>query len=76
MRVKNLKYFDSQPWPYPCGLMAGFTAEYESGDVKLQEEELSCGGWFRYDQMPAIPGKMSMARRLIDTWLKEKGVEL
>jgi NAD+ diphosphatase len=74
LTIKNLKYFGSQPWPYPCGLMVGFTAEYESGDVHLQKSELSKGTWFRYDQLPRIPQKLSIARRILDAWLAQYGV--
>lgn len=74
LAIKNLQYFGSQPWPYPCGLMVGFTADYESGDVHLQKSELSKGKWFRYDQLPHIPPKLSIARRIIDAWLKGYGV--
>ncbi len=69
LTIKNLHYFASQPWPYPCGLMVGFTATYQSGDIRLQRSELSRGGWFRRDNLPAIPDKMSIARQLIDDWL-------
>lgn len=69
--IKNLRYFKSQPWPYPCGLMVGFFAEYESGDVKLQDSELSKGGWFNKHNLPTIPEKLSLARMLIDKWLEE-----
>lgn len=68
LRIKNLKYFSSQPWPYPCGLMVGFTAEYDSGELHLQTSELRKGGWFRHDQLPEIPDKVSLARQLIDHW--------
>ena len=44
-------------------------ADYENGEVKIQQEELSKSGWFGRDNMPAIPGKMSIARMLIDDWL-------
>jgi NAD+ diphosphatase len=50
--------------------MVGFTAEYESGELQLQRSELSGGGWFRRDNMPEIPGPVSLARQLIDDWLK------
>ncbi len=71
LKIKNLKYFGSQPWPYPSGLMVGFNAEYLSGEIKLQDAELSSGGWFKKENMPAIPDKLSIARRLIDCWLKK-----
>lgn len=71
LQITNIRYFGSQPWPYPCGLMVGFTADYVSGDIHLQRSELSSGGWFTRDNMPPIPGKSSIARRLIDDWLKQ-----
>lgn len=69
LRIRNLRYFASQSWPYPCGLMVGFTAEYESGELHLQRSELNKGGWFSRENLPAIPGKVSLARQLIDHWL-------
>ena len=69
LQIKNICYFASQPWPYPCGIMIGFTADYASGELKLQDEELSQGGWFDAQNLPPIPDKMSIARRLIDDWI-------
>lgn len=69
LEIKNLTYFGSQPWPYPCGLMVGFMAEYDSGELHLQHSELRNGGWFRYDNLPQLPEKLSIARRIIDHWL-------
>jgi NAD+ diphosphatase len=69
--IKNLRYFGSQPWPYPFGLMVGFTADYDGGELNLQKEELCEGGWFTRDNMPEIPDKASIARRLIDDWTGE-----
>jgi len=74
LTIRNLTYFGSQPWPYPCGLMVGFMAEYESGDIHLQRSELSRGAWFRYDKLPQIPQKLSIARKIIDKWLEQYGV--
>ncbi|MCR4995204.1 MAG: NAD(+) diphosphatase [Bacteroidales bacterium] len=67
--IKNLRYFGSQAWPYPFGLMVGFTADYAGGEIRLQREELTEGGWFTRDNLPPIPDKASIARRLIDDWL-------
>lgn len=69
LTITNLRYFGSQPWPYPCGLMVGFTADYVSGDIRLQREELSAGSWFTRDNLPEIPEKLSIARMLLDDWL-------
>lgn len=73
LRIRNLRYFASQPWPFPSVLMMGFTAEYESGELHLQAEELRKGGWFDADHLPMVPSKISLARRLIDHWLSEQG---
>lgn len=69
LKIKNLRYKKSQPWPYPSVLMLGFFAEYSSGDIKLQEEEIEAGNWFRYNELPTIPDKASIARQLIDEWM-------
>ena len=69
IKIKNLRYFGSQPWPYPFGLMVGFTADYDGGELRLQKEELCEGDWFTRENMPDIPDKASIARRLIDDWL-------
>ncbi len=69
--IKNIKYHSSQPWPYPCGLMIGFYAEYEKGEIHLQQSELSSGGWFNKNNLPQLPEKLSIARRLIDNWIEK-----
>ena len=69
LRVANIRYFASQPWPYPSGLMVGFTADYLSGDLQLQKAELSSGGWFRRDNLPCLPDPSSIAYRLIMDWV-------
>lgn len=76
LSIDNIRYFGSQPWPYPSGLMVGFNADYVSGDVHLQKSELSKGSWFRYDNLPRIPQRLSIARKLIDNWLSGYGIIL
>lgn len=72
LSVTNIRYFGSQPWPYPCGLMIGFYADYVGGEIHLQRKELASGGWFDRDNLPEIPAKLSMARMLIDAWLEKR----
>ena len=72
LTIKNITYFDSQPWPYPSGLMVGFFADYESGSIKLQDDELSAGAFYTRHNLPELPQKLSIARRLIDHWLNEQ----
>ncbi len=70
IRVKNIRYFGSQPWPFPNSLMIGFTAEYESGELRIDREEIVEAGWFRAGTLPQIPPKASIARRLIDAFVE------
>ena len=70
LEVSNIRYFDSQPWPYPSGLMVGFTADYAGGQIHIQHEELQNVAWFHRDHLPKLPEKLSIARRLIDDWLE------
>ena len=70
LAIRNIRYFDSQPWPYPCGLMVGFNADYDGGELHVQREELRKADWFHRDHLPNLPEKLSIARRLIDNWLE------
>lgn len=69
LSIKNISYFDSQPWPYPCGLMVGFTADYAGGDIHVQRQELSKCAWFHRDHLPRLPEPLSIARHLIEHWI-------
>ncbi len=71
LSIRNIRYFDSQPWPYPSGLMVGFMADYAGGTIKLQDNELSAGAFYHRNHLPELPQKLSIARRLIDHWLGE-----
>ncbi len=71
IEVKNIKYFGSQSWPFPNSFMIGFTAEYESGEIKVDENELSDARWFSVKELPNIPGSISISRKLID-WYVQK----
>ena len=70
LEVDDIRYFGSQPWPYPQGLMVGFTARYKSGQLCLQADELATGGWFNVHHLPTIPKPLSMARKLIDNYVR------
>ena len=69
--VKDIHYFSSQPWPFPHSLMIGFTATYAGGDISLSDSEIEDAGWFTSRNLPTLPGKISIARKLID-WFLEK----
>jgi NAD+ diphosphatase len=71
--VNNVRYFGSQPWPFPNSLMVGFTATYASGEIKSDNEENLDVAWFTISRLPAkLPGKISIARRLIDSFIERQ----
>lgn len=68
--IADIRYFGSQPWPFPHSLMIGFTAHYVGGELRLQEDEIAEAAWFdRREPLPPLPGKLSIARKLIDAFL-------
>ena len=72
VRVKNIRYASSQPWPFPNNLMIGFTAEHAGGDIVPDGQEITEAGWFDRDHLPPIPSRFSIARRLIDAFFAER----
>jgi NAD+ diphosphatase len=70
--VKDIRYFGSQPWPFPDSLMIGFTAVYESGEITVDDGELRDADWFARDDLPRIPPSLSIARQLIDAFANEQ----
>lgn len=62
-------WFGSQSWAFPHSLMLGFTAEWASGDIRGDEDELEDLQWFTRDALPLLPPPASIARRLLDSWL-------
>ena len=73
--VKNLRYFASEPWPFPDSLMIGFVAEYAAGEIEIDNNEIVSAGWFSRDSLPPLPASMSISRALIDRWLERRDPE-
>lgn len=71
IRVTDIRYFGSQPWPFPDSFMVGFTARYESGEIRVDGTEITHADWFSPNELPTIPDQVSIARRLID-WFVAK----
>ncbi len=69
IELKDVRYWGSQPWPFPHSLMLGFRATYAGGDLVLDEGEILDAQWHGPDDLPMIPPGMSIARRLIDAWV-------
>lgn len=66
IKVKNIRYYKSAPWSFPNSLMIGFFAEYESGEIKVDGNEIVHAEWFTKDNFPNIPKKFTLARKIID----------
>lgn len=66
IRVKNIRYYGSQPWPFPNSLMLGFVADYDSGELQPDGIELEKAGWFSPEELPQLPDHGSIARRIIE----------
>ena len=70
IEVQNIRYFGSQPWPFPDSLMVGFIADYKSGKIKINPDEIIDANWYTPDNLPEIPKKLSISRKMID-WFVE-----
>ena len=66
LKITNLRYFKSQPWPFPDSLMFAFFADYHSGDIVCEPGEIEAAAWYHFDALPDLPAQESIARRLID----------
>ena len=68
IEVTDIRYVRSQTWPFPSNIMIGFRAEYASGELPPDGEEVLASQWFGRGNLPAIPRKGSIARALLDDW--------
>ncbi|HEX4381572.1 MAG TPA: NAD(+) diphosphatase [Myxococcales bacterium] len=70
IEVKEIHYFGSQPWPFTNSLMIGFTAQWAAGELNPDDGEIAEPGWFEPGKLPTVPPKLSIARELIDDFVK------
>ncbi len=75
IEVTNVRYFGSQPWPFPNSLMIGFTADYTGGDLAPEPTEIEDAGWYTADDLPPLPPKVSIARAMIDDFVNQQGLD-
>jgi len=66
LEVENVRYFASQPWPFPHSLMIAFTADWKSGEIRVDPLEIESAQWFNVRSLPPLPQPISISRRLID----------
>jgi len=70
LQIKNLLYYGSQPWPFPDSLMLAFTADYASGEIVMDRDEIEDAGWYRHDNLPGLPSvALSIAMKLINDFI-------
>ena len=72
LKIRDIRYFGSQSWPFPSQLMVAFTAKYDSGELEFADGELTSGGWFSRETPPLLPTPPSLSRQLIDAWIEGK----
>jgi NAD+ diphosphatase len=70
IEIANVRYFGSQPWPFSGSLMIGYTATWASGELAPDPTELTDAAWFAPDALPIVPPKLSIARELIDDFVR------
>lgn len=69
LRVRDIQFFDSQPWPFSGSLMTAFTARHDGGEIAVDGREILDAGWFSPGDLPRLPPPGSISRRLIDHFL-------
>lgn len=70
VEVSRIRYVGSQCWPFPHQVMVGFLAQYKSGDIAMDAEELADARWFDRSDMPAIPPPTAISGQILDIWLR------
>ncbi len=71
IEVRDPLYFGSQPWPFPHSLMIAFVAQHRSGEIRVDGREIVDARWFSKEGLPRLPPRLSIARRLVESWLSE-----
>jgi NAD+ diphosphatase len=76
LEVQNIRYLGSQSWPFPNSLMIAFTAEYAGGELTVNHAELEAAAWYSPPNLPILPSTRSIARHLIENFLKNLGCNI
>lgn len=72
LEVENIRYLKSQSWPFPSQLMLGFIADYKSGEIVLQQEEIAEANWYHVNDLPTVPSAdVSVAGELIQHYVNQ-----
>lgn len=73
LRLGAVTYYGSQGWPFPAQLMIGFMCQYSAGEIAIDDKELDEARWFHVDDLPPLPGAISLSRQLLDAWVAARG---
>lgn len=65
VEVGKIQYFGSQSWPFPNQLMLGYFAEYASGEITPDMDEIAEANWYHPQDLPPVPPPSSIAGQLI-----------
>ena len=71
LKVKNVKYFGSQSWPFPSQLMLAYTCEYESGEINVDGKEIVEADWYDLDNLPNTPPNSTLSGTLINSYVSD-----
>ena len=71
LKVKNVKYFGSQSWPFPSQLMLAYVCEYESGDINVDGKEIVEADWYDMDNLPNTPPNSTLSGTLINSYVSD-----
>ena len=76
LSITNLTYFSTQTWPFPDSFMIAFTADYQSGTIQINQEEIEDARWFHLGDLPPLSPSISISRQLINavasSWQRNK----
>lgn len=66
LKVKNIRYYKSQPWGFDSNLLLGYFCDLaEKAEIQLEEEELSLAEWVDYKDVPDDPEGLSLTREMM-----------
>jgi NAD+ diphosphatase len=74
LQVGQLNYFSSQSWPFPHQLMVGYFAEYQAGEIAIDDDEIVDAQWFHYSDLPEVPPPETLSGMMINTFVKTRGL--
>ena len=75
VEVEKIRYFGSQPWPFPSSLAAAFVAKHAKGEIHTDPKEIEDAQWFDLDKLPELPHPCSISRHIIDDYKKSRREE-